>query len=350
MSVTEVLAPVTTTTRLAIPRAGTLEFTRDRATGALVSIDGGGRNYLHVEPDGAWQWEAVCSVREARHGDSLVRLVQTRHERWEEHYRWQGDTLTEVDGVTIRRDDHGRVVACLPSPARGDGSEPAPADHRWLYSYGAEGPNHIAGPFGSRTVSTSADGVVRSARQQGIVEEYRHDTFGCRVAPRRPSGDHVDPAGRCWASIEGGAVRHVFMWDGSRCLARVDGTVGDAARRPCSASTRRPHRCGSSTPTGTARVPRDAYGEGLLAHRGVPGLFGGADPRAGSSTSRCAGSIPARAASASQTRATVATPTRGVSAASRARCRWNRRRGRPTRCAAATRSVAPTRPAECQPG
>ncbi|MGH9136457.1 MAG: hypothetical protein ACRD0G_05330 [Acidimicrobiales bacterium] len=278
MTTTDVPAAVlspTTTTRLAIPRAGTLEFTRDRATGAILSIDGGGRNYLVVEPGGVWRWADLCATSEETDGELLVRHVDTPYGQWVEHYRWHGDALTEVDGVTIRRDEHSRVVACLPAPARSGGSDPAPADHRWLYTYDGPGATHIAGPFGTRSIATTADGIVRSSRQDGITQRYRYDGRGCRVAPHRPSGDHVDDAGRCWASVdETGTVRHVFIWDGSRCLARIDGIVGDPLAAVFSLDpSATPVRI--VTPGGCVRIPRDAYGEGLLAHRGVPGLFSG---------------------------------------------------------------------------
>ena len=74
-----------------------------------------------------------------------------------------------------------------------------------------------------------------------------------------------------------GTVRSTWLWDGFRCLARVDGPLGqplaalfslDASGTPV--RVYEPHR------TEPRRLPRDAFGEGLLDQPGVPGLFGGA--------------------------------------------------------------------------
>ncbi len=261
-------AATTTTTRLVIPGAGTLEFRRDRATGALLGIEGGGVTYLRVEPDGSRTWPGVCRTREERTPDGVARHVETAAAAWTEHYRWRDDQLVEVDGVEVRRDADGRVIACLPG-----GEDPAPDTHRWFYAHHGPGPVHITTPTASRQIATTPDGVVRSWREGGQTHRCAWSSTGDRLPVPRP--DHVDDAGRHWVTHDAlGTVRHLFLWDGSRCLARIDGPVGAPLGAVFSLDpSATPVRI--VTPTGVTRVPRDAYGEGLLAHDGVPGLFGG---------------------------------------------------------------------------
>lgn len=259
-----------TTTRLTIPGAGTLEFHRDRATGALLGIEGGGRTYLRVDPDGTRTWPGVCRTREERTGDGMARHVETATAAWTEHYRWREDRLVEVDGVEVRRDGDGRVIACVPG-----GEDPAPGGHRWLYAHHGPGPIHITTPTGARQIATTPDGVVRSWREGGQTHPCTWSGAGARLPLPRPSADHVDEAGRHWATLDPqGRLRHLYLWDGTRCLARIDGPVGAPLAAVFSLDpSATPVRI--VTPDGATRVPRDAYGEGLLAHDGVPGLFGG---------------------------------------------------------------------------
>ncbi|HVF14033.1 MAG TPA: hypothetical protein VM942_05495, partial [Acidimicrobiales bacterium] len=72
-------------------------------------------------------------------------------------------------------------------------------------------------------------------------------------------------------------VRATWLWDGFRCLARVDGPLGRplAAVFSLDASGTPVRVCERRRPT-PLRIPRDAFGEGLLDHPGVPGLYGGA--------------------------------------------------------------------------
>lgn len=259
-----------TTTRVVVPRAGTLEFERDRATGALLAVRGGGRTYLTVGTDGSWHWQGICTTREQRRPDGMSRYVDTPHGSWREDFRWKGQVLTEVDGVEVRRDPEGRVVACVPG-----GEDPAPPGHRWVYGHDERGVVHVGTPTGTRSVALAQDGRVRSLHQHGVTVSHSHDAHGHRLGPGRPLHDHVDDAGRCWATLDTlGEIRHVFVWDGTRCLARIDGAVGEPLSAVFSLDpSATPVRV--VTPSGVVRVPRDAYGEGLLAHSGVPGLFGG---------------------------------------------------------------------------
>lgn len=257
-----------TTTKLVIPRWGTLQFQRDRASGSLLAIDAGDRRHLTVAENG-WCWHNICTTSEHVEADGMTRTVTTAQGEWKEHYRWTGGALHEVDGVTVRRDEHGRVIACL-------AIDEAVAEHRWFYSYDDRGIAHIRGPNCQRWVSTAADGRVLATDEAGITTTYTYDRLAHLVGSARPLHDHIDEAGRRWAAVDRatGEVRSVFIWDGTRCLARIDGPLGSPTAAVFSLDP-------SGTPvrivttTMVTRVPRDAYGEGLLAHRDVPGLYGG---------------------------------------------------------------------------
>lgn len=258
-----------TTTRLRIPGVGTVETTRDRSTGTLLGIVGVTLDGLHVpylSTDGQVStWHGVCQVHESREGDVMTRRVTTDRASWTERYAWEAGQLVHVDGVEIRRDPGGRVVACLDQLS----------DARWLYTLSDGVPVRIEGPGFVRTLALGDQGQVHSWQQDGITTRLAHGADGVRRGPARPWRDHVDEAGRCWAEVgPDGTVRHVYLWDGTRCLARIDGPVGQPLAAVFSMDpSGTPVRV--VTPLDTTRVPRDAYGEGLLGLSGVPGLFGG---------------------------------------------------------------------------
>lgn len=259
-------ATVTTTVEV----AGTGEdlwVERDALTGALVALRGGGRTYLEPGGTGAAVWGGgFATVTEHRSGPELTRTVATPLRGWTEGYRWDGEgRLVEVDGTVIRRDDLGRVVACL-SPA---GS--------WFYTWTAGHLTGIATPSARRSLA-----VDRSGRPVGVVQDGCSRTIAYDAAGRRtgvgplPATWHRDAAGRLWSVTgPGGRVLRTFLWDGNRCLARIDGPPGEPLAAVFSLDP-------SGTPVrvveagGVVRVPRDAFGESLLSLAGVPGLFGGA--------------------------------------------------------------------------
>ena len=258
-----------TTTRLRIPGIGTVETTRDRASGTLLSIVGetlGGVQvpYLTTDVHGV-TWHGICQVNESCDGDEMTRRVTTDGASWTELYRWRGGQLVHVDGVDVRRDPAGRVVACLDQLS----------DTRWLYTLSDGVPVRIEGPDVVRTLALSDQGRVHSWQQDGVITRLAYDADGVRRGPVRTWRNHVDEAGRCWAEVDpDGTVRTVYLWDGSRCLARIDGSIGEPLAAVFSLDpSGTPVRV--VTPSGSTRVPRDAYGEGLLRMSGVPGLFGG---------------------------------------------------------------------------
>ncbi|UJP39274.1 eCIS core domain-containing protein [Cellulomonas palmilytica] len=251
--------------------AGVLEVERDAESGVLVALRGGGRDYLTVGHDGTRAWHGVCTTSERLGEGTLERRVRpTTGEAWTERYRWSGDDLVHVDGVEVRRDASGRVVACLPG-----GPDPAPAEHRWFYTHDERGLVEVRGPGRERRVVLGPDGRAREVHDDSGAVVLPHDADGRRLTAVRTAGDTIDDEGRTWVTrTPDGRVSRVFLWDGMRCLARVDGPLGSPLAAVLSLDpSGTPVRV--VTPGGVRRVPRDAYGEGLLDVPDVPGLFGG---------------------------------------------------------------------------
>ena len=248
---------------------GDLIFRRD-TKGRLLGIRYGGHVYLSQQ--GGWSvWDGgFVRWREERTEDSVLRHVEAGQETWTERFGWDAtDRLVHVDGVDIRRDDEGRVVACFAA-----GADPAPEDHRWFYHYQKDGLAAVDSPAGSRIIAIGPDG--RPTAWSGVDRGHcRYDAQGQRTIPSSTPRLMRDAGGRVWAEMDpDGAIRRTYLWDGHRCLARIDGPLGgplaavfslDPSGTPVRASYR----------DRTERFPRDAYGEGLVGHRGVPGLFGG---------------------------------------------------------------------------
>ncbi len=258
-------------TRVAIPGTEAfVQYTRSAADGALLRMAVGDRVYLEAGCDG---WvrldQGLGRIRERWRDTGLLREVRTPDADWQEVYGFdeQGRPC-EVDGVAIHRDAQGRITACL-----GDASLP---DHRWFYAYGAEGLVSVTTPQATRHLSRLSDGRVLACLEDGRAERFDHDRQGKRrgFAGLRDMTHHRDKAGRIWTVTDpAGAVRATYLWDGWRCLGRIDGAPGGPlAAFFCLDPSATPVR--AITPDGMIRIPRDAYAEGLCAHPGVPGLFG----------------------------------------------------------------------------
>lgn len=257
------------TTRVPVPgTSSVLHYEREAATGALRSIRGGGRLYLEATPDGRKHFDGgFVRVRETKRVDGFDREVEAAGEGWRERYRWGRDgKLREVDGVEVHRDEQGRVVAVV------DRDGPL-----WTYAYGRRGLVSVGSPRGRTAVARDAVGRPRTVRSDGLERTLEYDASGRRRDAAGLSQDrcHRDGAGRVWCVRDGeGRIASIFLWDGHRCLGRIDGPVGaplaavfslDPSATPVRVVTRE----------GGKRVPRDAFGEGLLELDGVPGLFGG---------------------------------------------------------------------------
>jgi large repetitive protein len=249
---------------------GDLVFRRE-ASGRLLGIRFGERVYLAQR--GGWSvWDGgFARWREQRTPNGVIRTVEAAAgATWTERYLWdEGDRLVHADGVDIRRDGEGRVVAC-----HAGGEDPVPDWHRWFYHYGKGGLTAVETPAGSRVISVGPDG--RPVAWAGIDRGQCHyDADGHRRAPALPQRLLRDAGGRVWGELDAaGALIATYLWDGHRCLARIDGPPGAPLAAvfcldPSGTPVRAIYR------DRVQRLPRDAYGEGLLAHAGVPGLFGG---------------------------------------------------------------------------
>ena len=235
--------------------------------GALTRLAVGGRVHVQRTGDGAWRLgDGLAVVSELGLPGGFLRRVAAGARSWTERYGWDGQGRpTEIDGVRIARDEHGRVVAC-------HGPE-----GRWSYDYGPRGLQAVRSPRGERRIARDGGGrPVRVREPGGASVAVAYDGGGRRAgAGEDPAGWARDALGRLW-TVRGpdGAIRATYLWSGMSCLGRIDGPPDD----PLAAvflldPTGTPVRV--VTRGGVLRIPRDAFGEALLEHPGVPGLFGG---------------------------------------------------------------------------
>jgi large repetitive protein len=255
--------------------------------GRLTRITCATRVYVTTGDRGVRTYgDDLCTMREVRRADGFVRHVHAGAASWMEEYAWDDiGRPVRVDGVEIVRDDERRVTLCRDD----DGSE-------WRYGYADDDLAVIDAPFGLRHLTRGVDGRPLLWREgsEAVAIRYRDDDVREDAAPL-PRGWNRDELGRLW-TIAGadGRIITTFLWDGIACFGRIDGDVGDPLAAVFSLDPSfTPVRV--ITPGGFTRIPRDAFGENLLAHRGVPGLYGGAvhdglfhfrsralDPRCGS--------------------------------------------------------------------
>lgn len=271
------------------PRAGSfsipgqplaLEWRRNHE-GRLIELRCGERTHM-AEHEGVRRFgDGLAEVSELVDGSRLLRVVHTRHGSWAETYRSDAQgRVSHVDGVDVERDEAGRITRA----------------GEWTYAYAGDSLVGVGSPLGWRRIDRDPNGRVVGVRDHNGTRVFAYDQAGLRTdAARLPGTFHRDDLGRLWTVTDtSGHVIATYLWEGTTCLARIDGD----ARQPVAAVF-------SLDPTGTPvrvveaggnrRVPRDAFGEALLAERGVPGLFGAVvhgglhylparalDPRAGS--------------------------------------------------------------------
>lgn len=235
--------------------------------GALLRLAVGERVHVERRPDGAWRLgDDLATVREIGLPRGLLRRVAAAGRTWTERYLWDAEGRpTEVDGVLVERDAEGRVSAC-----RGP-------DGTWRYRYGGTGLEVVDGPRGPRRIARGDRGrPVRVREPGGARRAFAYDAGGHRAGTGEdPPGWARDALGRLW-TVRGpdGEIAATYLWSGLSCLGRIDGPP-DA---PLAAAfmldpTGTPVRVVSAG--GVLRIPRDAFGEALLEHPGVPGLYGG---------------------------------------------------------------------------
>lgn len=239
-----------------------LRYERE-ATGRLVRLWSGNQVYL-AGGDERTYGDGLARVREALLGKALVRHVRTESESWVEEYLFDdAGRPVRIDGVDIERDAQFRITRC-----RGEAGE-------WRYSYVGDQLTAIATPRVTRSIGRAEAGRPASLQEASTTLFFRYGEDGRRKGiAALPEDLHRDELGRLWTITKDGRVTTTFLWDGFACLGRIDGDVGaplaacfslDPTSTPVRVITRR----------GVTRIPRDAFGEALLAHEKVPGLYGG---------------------------------------------------------------------------
>lgn len=241
-----------------------LTYERDEA-GCLTSLRCNGRTYLEGHENKRTFGDGFATVSETLAANSLLRYVRAAQASWTEVYRWdEQKRLVHTDGVEMRYDEHDRITACLGSC--GD----------WFYAYANQDLVAIEGPFGVRHLTRGPDGRPIRTREGNDAHDIAYDNAGRRMGiPTIPANWHRDTLGRLWTITDpDGTVRTTYLWDNFTCLGRIDGPPGNPWAAVFSLDpTFTPVRV--ITEQGTTRIPRDAFGEGLLAHPGGPGLYGG---------------------------------------------------------------------------
>lgn len=258
--------------RFEVPGSGQiLDYRRD-TDGRLLELRCGDRVHVLVDGPRRVYGAGVAAAIEQRTDDGLRRTVRTSDgTEWTERYHWDGTgRLSSVDGVAVYRDALGRITSCVDA----DGTA-------WRYAYAANDLAVIHPPGRApRHLTAGPDGRTLLCRVGGrrLRLDYT-ETGERRGCPPPPANWHHDAFGRRWTvTAPDGTVLATYLWDGLHCLGRIDGPPDAPVDAVFSLDP-------SGTPVRVVtrgrviRIPRDAYGERLLAHRGVPGLFGGATHR-----------------------------------------------------------------------
>lgn len=242
-----------------------LVYERD-AAGGLLRLSAGDTVYLEYRDGRLILGDGLAEVREATLPRAVLRQVRAAGRTWTEVYRWDGSgRLVHVDGVDVERDERHRVTRCA-----GAGGE-------WRYRYEGDRLAAIAGPAGERRLEHGAEGRPELVCENGSTREVAYDRAGRRRdASAAPAGWSFDELGRLWTIAgPGGRIEATFLWDGFACIGRIDGPPGEPLAAAFSLDpSLTPVRI--VTAERVVRVPRDAFGESLLGHRKVPGLYGGA--------------------------------------------------------------------------
>lgn len=249
-----------------------LEVTRD-VLGRLVRLEAGHRVYLDSPDPGRRRvGDGLLLTEETPHPRGFDRSVRTgTGETWLEQHRGDAEHRPElIDGVRITRDASGRITGC--HDEHGDASHPA----SWSYQWDRDRLTGIDGPFGHRRLSVDHTGRPARRTEGPLIEDLHYGPDGARHGiPALPTNYHRDAGGRLLSVVgPDGVALAVWLWDGLSCVGRIDGPLGDPLAAAFTLDpTGTPIRL--ITRTGTLRLPRDAYGEGLIGVPGVPGLQGG---------------------------------------------------------------------------
>ena len=250
-----------------IPGSGVPLHIERTPEGRLLRVAAAGRVYVDSPEPGRFCFDGgFVESRQIELPGGMLRHVKSQGRTWTESYRWdQKGLLIEVDGVEVGYDHEGRVVFC-----RGP-------EGCWDYAYSGAQLSVISTPRELRRILRDDTGRPIAYAHYGGSISLSYDSVGRRLSRRAlPSTWHCDAWGRLWTVTDDNSRALItFLWEGRHCLAAIAGGPG----APLSAVY-------SLDPTGTPvrviargavhRVPRDAFGEGLLGIPGTPALFGGA--------------------------------------------------------------------------
>jgi len=250
-----------------IPGSGVPLHIERTHEGRLSRVSAAGRVYLESPEAGRFCFDGgFVETREIELPGGMLRHVKSHGTTWTESYRWdQKGLLIEVDGVDVGYDSDGRIVSC-----RGP-------EGCWDYAYSGAQLTVISTPLELRRIIRDDSGRPLTYSHDGGNTTLSYDNVGRRISRRAPPSTwHRDEWGRLWTVTDSnGRVLITYLWEGRQCLAAIAGGPG----APLLAVY-------SLDPTGTPvrvvtrnmvhRVPRDAFGEGLLSIPGTPALFGGA--------------------------------------------------------------------------
>ncbi len=242
-----------------------LVSTRNEA-GCLLELSANGRTYLRY--DQGWRIfdDGFVSMSQTVTPGGIFRTVRAGGDTWCEKYLWNAAGLMiHVDGVEMDYDGDKRIAACRTPQGI------------WRYEYDGDALIALVTPQGRRKVQVSGAKRPMACLADGRIALLDYDESGLRLdLPSLPPTHGVDDLGRLWTIKDRrGTIRHTFLWDGFSCLGRIDGAPGEPLAVVFSLDC-------TATPvrmifrSGVTRLYRDAFGESLLAHDAVPGLFGAA--------------------------------------------------------------------------
>ncbi|OPY92544.1 MAG: hypothetical protein A4E73_01023 [Syntrophaceae bacterium PtaU1.Bin231] len=240
-----------------------LLITRNEA-GCLLESSANGRTYLRY--DQGWRIfdDGFVSMSQTVTPGGIFRTVRAGDDTWCEKYLWNAAGLmTHVDGVEMEYDEEKRIAACR-TP-----------EGTWRYEYDGDSLSALVAPSGRRKIQLDGSKRPGACLAEGRVTLLDYDGSGRRLnLPTLPPTHGVDELGRLWTIKDRrGTIRHTFLWDGFSCLGRIDGPPGEPLAAVFSLDcTATPVRMVART--GVTRLYRDAFGESLLSHDAVPGLFG----------------------------------------------------------------------------
>jgi len=248
-----------------IPGTPYVQITERDESGRLLGITVDRHRYVALKSGTLIFDHGFVAMRTTMNSSGMLRNVKTPYAHWQEYYKLDDRRLpVVVDGMRIERDSQNRVISC-----HGHGQT-------WRYHYHGQNLVEVAGPFGRRRILRDRTGRPIEVNQGHRSQRITYDSTDRRQGlPEIPSNYQYDGDGRLRAILlDDGYPRHIYLWDGYNCLARLDGEPGAPLVFVYSLDlTGTPVRMISRAQQ--FQVPRDAFGENLLGDGTHPGIFGG---------------------------------------------------------------------------